>query len=420
MEIIFQKAKIIDPFGKHNGKTKDVFIKDGVIEKVGNNIKAGSKAKIYHSEGFCISPGWIDVGCTFGEPGNEHIETLDSLIACAQKGGYTQVLPFANTKPGIHTKSEIEFIKSKSKGKSVLVHPIGFLTKDRKGVEMAEILQMHAAGAVAFSDGPHTISNSGMYQRLLQYLLKIPDACLIHQSLDEQLCAHGLMHEGITSVRLGLQGIPSIAEKIAIQKELDLIGYTGGKVLFQKISSQEGVNLIKRAKKEGLNVYSSVSIFHLIFEDKDLETFDVNLKLWPPLRSDGDRKALLKGLEDDTIDLICSDHCPWDPENKDLEFQSAAFGSINLETAFALSQSFSRLKLPLELWVKKVSFDVRKIFNFPHSHIDEGQFAELTLFHPEKTWQYNSSNSISKNSKFFGQTLRGQVLGTFLKGVLNE
>lgn len=417
MEVIFRRVKIIDPNSTHHLQVRDVWVRDGEIIDIKSNIKSSKKILELDSPKSCLSPGWIDVGCISGEPGNEHRETLKSLSRAAVAGGYTSVCSFPNTKPVIHSKSEVSFLKNKSENLPVRIYPIGAISKDCKSIEMAEILQMKEAGAIAFSDGMYSIQNSGLLLRALEYLKLLPDSILINSCNDQNITGHGQMHEGKTSTSLGLRGMPALAETVNVQRDLSILKYTDSKLLIHKVSAAESLAHIKSEKTTQKNVFASVSIFNLIFEDSDMASFDVNLKLDPPLRTAKDRKALLKAISDGVIDIICSDHRPWDAEKKDLEFQSSSFGAISLETAFAAFNSFLAKELNLDHWVQSVCINPIAILHLPEQIIQAGNTCDLTWFHPEMEWTYKAEDikSISKNSPLIGKKLKGKVLGTMVK-----
>ncbi len=417
MEAIFRRVKIIDPNSIHHQQIRDVWVKDSEIIEIKSTIKTSKKIKELLSPKSCLSPGWIDIGCITGEPGNEHRETLESLSKAAMAGGYTSVCCFPNTKPVIHSKSEISFIQGKSNHLPVNILPIGAISKDCKSIEMAEILQMREAGAVAFSDGMYSIQNGGLLNRALEYMKLIPDAILINSCKDENIAGPGQMHEGKTSTSLGLRGIPSLAEVVNVQRDLSILKYAESKLLIHKVSAEESIQLIKNEKRKQKNVFSSVSIFNLIFEDTSLESFNIHLKLSPPLRGKNDRMALLKAVKDGSIDIICSDHTPWDAEKKELEFQSSAFGAISLETAFAAFNTFLSNELSIEDWINTVSINPTAILKWPSQTIETGNSIDLTWFHPDLEWTYHEEGiqSVSKNSPFIGKKLKGKVLGIWAK-----
>jgi dihydroorotase len=417
METIFRRVKIIDPGSIHHLQIKDVWVKDGEILSIKSKINTSKKVKELVSPKSCLSPGWIDIGCVSGEPGNEHRETLKSLAHSAAAGGYTTICCFPNTKPIVHSKSEVSFINNKSAHLPVNIYPIGAISKECKSIEMAEILQMHESGAIAFSDGLRSIQNSGLLIRALEYIKLIPNAVIINSCNEYNIAGNGQMHEGKASTFLGLKGIPSLAESVNVQRDLSILKYTDSRILIHKVSAEESVNLIKTEKKKQKNVYCSVSIFNLIFEDSNLDSFNVNLKMDPPFRSSNDRLALIKGIKDGSIDIICSDHIPWDVEKKDLEFQAAEFGAISLQTAYAAYNTFLSKELTQEQWVQLVAVNPARILNLSGSVIQEGNICELSWFNPDLKWTYDlaSSHSLSKNSPFIGKTFTGKVLGTWTK-----
>lgn len=419
MNCLLKKVKIIEPGHKLHGKVRDLWIKDGLIFKIGSSIETPRNVKVFDHPGSYISPGWVDVGSYTGEPGFEERETLVNINEAASSGGYTAICCMPNTKPALHSKSEIHFIQSRSKELNIDIHPIGAISKNTQSLEMAEILQMHEAGAVAFSDGNMGIQKSGLLLRSLEYIKNIPESMIINSSFDQELGTLGQMHEGESSTFLGLKGIPSLAEITAVNRDLEILKYSESRLMIHKISTTEAVNLIKVAKKKLSGLFSSVSIFNLVYEDTDLLSFSQNLKLMPPIRSKKDRLDLIKGLQENAIDIIVSDHTPMNPEKKDLEFQAAAFGAISLETAFSLTQTFIPSEISVDLWVEKVSLNPRKIFKLNDASLTEGNMANITWFHPTESWKYSVENikSVSKNSPCISTNLQGKVLGTFYKKI---
>ncbi len=420
MEIVLKNLKIIEPGSSLNGRKRDIRIKDGRIVKIAAEIEVPRSVPVRDFKGARVSPGWVDVGAYSGEPGYEERETLEHLARAAATGGYTTVCIMPLTKPVLQSKSEIRFILDRSRDLAVDLLPIGAVSKDLAAIEMAEMYLMKEAGAVAFSDADKGIQKSGLLLRALDYLRYHPDTLLIQQSYDGELSGSGQMHEGRYSTLLGLRGIPSMAEIAGIQRDLEILKYTGSGMLIHKLSTAEGLALIRNARKSNSRLFASVSVFNLAFEDKDLETFDANLKLFPPLRSAADRSALLKGLKDGSIDLIVSDHQPINPERKDLEFQAAGFGAISLETAYSLMRTSLPDELGDELWVEKVAINPRKILGLNSDGISEGAEADLTLFDPGLSWTYRNENvrSLSRNSPLLGRNLVGKALGIVKKDQL--
>lgn len=417
MECIFRNVRIIDPTSPNHQLVRDVWIKDGTIIEIKAKIKNNKKTKEFQAKDTCLSPGWIDLGCLHGEPGYEHRETLQSIAQAACKGGYTAICCFPNTDPVIHSKSEVNFIKTKSSKLPVNIYPIGAISKECKSEELAEILQMEQAGAIAFSDGKKPIQKSGLLMRALEYVKLIPNGLIINSCVDKGIAASGQMHEAYTSTSLGLKGIPALAETIHVFRDIEILKYTQSRLLIHKLSTSEAVNQLKQEKTKLKNLFCSVSVFNLMYNDTQMEDFNVNLKLDPPLRSEGDRKSLIKGIQDGTIDIICTDHTPWDVEMKDLEFQSAAFGAINLETAFAAYCTLLAKELTIDHWVQAVSINPSRILQIPTGSIQVGATGDFTWFDPLKEWTYDvaTSASLSKNSPFHGKTLKGKVLGCISK-----
>ncbi|MEP7195100.1 MAG: dihydroorotase [Saprospiraceae bacterium] len=419
MEYIFKNVQIIDPQSAHHLKNRDVWIKDGKIQKIASKIES-KDGIILESKNSCIAPSWVDLACFGGEPGFEERESLTKLSEAALAGGYSRICYMPNTNPAIHSKSEVHFLNNISSKLGIHLHPIGSVSKNNAALEMAEILQMNEAGAVAFSDGNQGIQKSGLLKRTLEYLKLIPKSILINHSFDSDLSPNAQVHESEHTAILGLRSNPSIAEFSAIQKDISILEYTDSRLLLNKISCSESVSIIRKSKKTNPGLFTSVSIFNLFFTDRDLAEFPVNLKLIPPLRSTEDQKELWKGLKDGTIDVIVSDHSPMNPELKDLEFQNAAFGAISLETAFSLFVSSIKQNEDLELWIQKVSINPRQILSLPKMEITEGMNAEITWFNPNTAWKYSSEQikSLSKNSPLVDKELKGKILAVFNKSKL--
>jgi dihydroorotase len=273
---------------------------------------------------------------------------------------------------------------------------------------MAELLDMYQSGAVAFTDGKQTVYDAGLLLRTLQYLTPI-NGLVMNQSMDRYLSQGGLMHEGICSTRLGMKGIPSLAEDIAVRRDLEILEFAGGRLHFANISTAGAVSLIRTAKANGLKVTASVSPMHLCFNDEMLADFDSNYKVMPPLRSENDRHALLAGVLDGTIDVINSQHIPLDTEQMMCEFPYAGFGVTMLETAFSLCQTHLSNVVTTDVWVEKASISPRKLLGLAMPVLEPGSAADLTFFSPNETWFYEKPFSKSYNSPLLGQTLKGKV-----------
>lgn len=417
MEVLFQGVCIVDPQSTHHLKTRDVLVVQGKITKIATKISPSSNAKILNVKNSYLSPSWVDIACYGGEPGYEEREVLHKLADAAIHGGYSRVCYMPNTNPSIHSKSEVHFINNRQSELSIHLHPIGAISKNNEAIEMAEILQMNKAGAIAFSDGNYGIKKSGLLRRALEYIKLIPSSILIQHSYDADLSPNAQVHESNETSTLGLRTSPSVAEWSAIQRDLAILQYTQSRMLINKISCSESVNLIRKAKKENSSLFTSVSIFNLIFKDSDMKSFPSSLKVLPYLRSKSDQSALWKGLSDDTIDIIVSDHHPLNPELKDLEFQNAGFGAISLETAFSLYNSNQTDHEHLSQWIQKTAINTRKIFSLPKISIEEDSEAELSWYDPHAEWTLtlDKIKSLSKNSPVINQKLNSKVLGVYNK-----
>lgn len=420
--LLLKNVTIVAPFSDLNGQLVDIFInKNGLIEKIGTNISVSKSTTIFEKAGTHVSIGWADVGVHTCDPGFEHREDLASTARAAMTGGFTAVMPFPNTEPATHSKSEILYIKNKTQSYLVDFEPIGALSADCKGKDLAELIDMSQAGAVAFSDGKKSVQDGGLILRGLQYS-KSFSGIIFNVPLDKSIAPHGQMHEGLTSTSLGLSGIPSMAEELVVQRDLQLLEYSGGHLHFHNISTARSVDLVRQAKKQGLNVTSSVAALNLCLTDEALKNFDTYLKVMPPLREKSDIDALIKGLKDGTIDFIDSNHTPIDTEGKDLEFPYAAFGAIGLESAFSLTHTVLNRKLSIDQFIELWAINPRTVLGLPVPQITEGVVANLTLFNPNEKWTFTGKDiySKSRNSPLLSNPqladLKGKVYGVVNKG----
>ncbi|MBS1948247.1 MAG: dihydroorotase [Bacteroidetes bacterium] len=410
MNILIQQARIIDPLSPYNGSVKDIFIDNGTIKKIQDNIDSLAD-KIIKRPGLYVSEGWADPFSNFCDPGLEYKETLESGAAAAAAGGFTDVFVVPNTKPVVDTKAQVEYIRQKSKSLPVNILPIGAVTKNAEGKELAEMYDMQRSGAIAFSDGTNPIQSPGLLLKALQYV-KAFGGTIIQVPDDTSIGANGLMNEGIISTQLGLPGKPMMAEELIIARDIKLARYTGSKIHFTGVTSPKSLEYIRRAKDSGLHVTCSVTPYHLFFSDDDLTTYDTNLKVYPPLRTKKDVAMLRQAATDGTIDCVATHHFPHEADSKVLEFEYAKFGMTGLETCYAalntvLSESSQENLCAL------LGTNTRKIFNLPQHSIREGEKCCLTLFDPsaENIVRENQFNSKSQNTPFPGKTLKGKVIG---------
>ena len=411
MNILIKQAKVVSSTSGYNGRIVDILIENGKITEIKKTIPAKGNVKLIECEGLCVSTGWVDMQAASGDPGFEHKETLDTLIECAASGGFTAVCVHSCNEPALHTKSQIEYIINKTKNKAVRVLPFGTITVDARGKDMAEMYDMKIAGAAAFSDYKHSIKDAGMVLRALQYASNI-DALIITHCNDESIPRGGQMNEGEVAVTLGLKGSPALAEELMIQRNLSILEYTGGKLHIPTISSKGSIELIKTAKTNGLNVTAGVAAANLSLNDSALKDFDTNYKTEPPLRTKKDAQALCNALASGIIDVVVSDHYPQDIESKELEFDLAEPGIINLQTAFACALEGMKEK-NIEMLIKSFTDNPRMILGMEMPEIEEQHEANLTMFSliGETTFNESLNKSRSKNSPFINKVLKGRVIG---------
>ena len=410
MKVLIKQAQIIDPLSPANGTKQDILIDNGVIKEI-QSTSTEQADKIIDATGLIASPGWVDIFSDFGDPGYEFKESLTSGAAAAAAGGYTDVFVIPNTKPVIDSKTQVEYIKHKSAHLPVNVHPIGAITKQAEGRDLAEMIDMHTSGAIAFSDGLQPVQSSGVLLKALQYV-KAFDGVVIQIPDDKTIGTNGLVHEGIVSTRLGLPGKPMMAEELLVARDIKLARYADSKIHFTGVTSPKSLEYIRRAKEGGLKVTCSVTPYHLFFSDDDLVNYDTNLKVYPPLRTKTDISALKKAVEDGTIDCIATHHLPHEYDSKILEFEYAKNGMIGLETTFSVLKTIFP-QLSNERLVALLSGNARSIFQMPDASIQNNRPASITLFDPVGKVQVNRAffKSKSANSAFIGMELNGRVAG---------
>lgn len=411
MNILIKHAKVLSPSSSFHNKTVDILIEAGLISEIKKFVSAKGNVKVVEANGLCVSVGWLDMQTVSCDPGFEYKEDLETMIKSASAGGFTAVCVHNYNQPALHSKSQIEYIINKTENKIVDVYPLGTITVDGKGKDLSEMYDMKLSGAIAFSDYKHPIKDAGMMLRALQYATNINSFIIAHCN-DESISSGGQMNEGEVATTLGLKGIPALAEELMIQRNLAILEYTGGKLHIPTITTKSSVDLIKKAKAIGLNVTCGVAAINLILDDSVLKDFDTNYKLDPPLRSKKDVQALRLAVENGVVDVIVSDHLPQDIESKELEFDLADFGMINLQTAFCCALEGLKDK-SIESIISAFTMRPREILGLPIPVITEGQAANLTLFTVEGETTLTEKNNYSKsrNSPFFGKALKGKVIG---------
>lgn len=415
MITLIKSAKIIDTSSPFHQQTKDILITDGTITQIADNLPYKKDYQLVEKENLHVSCGWFDTSVSFGEPGFEERETIKNGLTVAAKSGFTAVAVNANSNPVIDNKSGVEFLINKAQGFATKLYPIAALTKESKGIEMAELYDMQQSGAIAFSDYNKPISNDNLMKITLLYAQNF-DGLVLSFPKNKAIAGEGIAHEGENSTKLGLKGTPALAEHIQIARDLFLLEYTGGKLHIPTISSAKSVDLIKEAKKKGLQVTCSVAAHHLTLTDQELHGFDSCYKTNPPLRTNKDCKALQKGIKSGIIDVITSDHNPIDIEHKKVEFSEAKNGTIGLESAFGAINSV----LALDDFIDNITHKPRSIFGLKAISIAEGQKAEISLFTPEESYTFTKKHmlSTSKNSAFLDKKLTGKAYGIFANNQL--
>ena len=408
MKVLIKDATVLSPSSPFHGQSKDILIENGTISEIGNKLNV-SESTVIEAEGLHVSCGWMDCFANFCDPGQEYKETLETGAMAAAAGGFTQVMLIPNTQPVVHNKSQVEYIIQKSRQLPINIFPIGSVTKNGEGKELAEMYDMYNSGAKAFSDGLLPIQSSGMLQKSLEYLLAI-DATIIQLPDDKNIGSAGLMNEGVVSTRLGLQGKPAIAEEILIARDIELAKYTGSKIHFTGVTTKKSLELIAAAKKESIGVTCSVTPYHLFFCDEDLMTYDTNLKVNPPLRTRHDSNALKEGIKNGNVDFIASHHQPQDWDHKVCEFEYAKNGMEGLESVYGAARICG---ITVHDFVKMQTENIRAIFNLPLALLNKNEIANLTLFTTDEEYVFEEKNIFSKckNNAFIGKTLRGKVIG---------
>lgn len=409
MKIHIKSATVIDNSSKYHLQTVDIIIENGVITSIEKDLPTPENASVISLENLHVSAGWFDASVSLGEPGFEDRETIEHGLLVAAKSGITQIGLNSNCFPKIDNKALVAYVQNKSLNSPVTIHPIGSLTKNSEGNDIAELYDMFQNGAIAFGDYKKSISNANTLKIALQYA-KIFNGIVFSYPNTNSIAGDGDVNEGINSTKLGLKGIPTLAETLQIARDLLLLEYTEGRLHIPTISTKESVALIREAKAKGLNVTCSVSAMHLTLTDDVLVDFNSNHKIQPPLRTSEDTLALIEGLKDNTIDFIVSDHNPIDIENKMIEFNNAKYGSIAMESLFTSLNTV----LPLELIITKLTTGPKQIFNIQNNRIDIGEKAELSLFNPEGNGSFEEKQilSSSKNSAYLNHPTKGSVYGT--------
>ncbi len=415
MNILLKSVKILDPSNPSlHTKKRDILIKDGEIEKIAVKIDTENKITSIAKKNLHVSPGWFDGGVNFGEPGFEERETIANGLSTAAQSGFTDVVLNTGTNPVPDGSPDIAFLKNEGKGRATNLHPLGALTVKSEGRDLAELYDMKNAGAIGFYDFKKPLSNGNLLKIALQYVQSF-DGLVYSFPLDTKIAGKGNVNEGEVSTKLGLKGIPSLAEELQIVRDLFILEYTGGRLHIPTISTANAVKLISDAKRKGLKVSCSTAVHNLWHTDATLKDFDSDYKTTPPLRKEKDIKALIKGIKDGTIDFVVTDHMPMNIERKKVEFDHAAYGTIGLESAFGALNSIFGAEATVDILTRG-----REYYALERPEIKEGAMASISLFDPDETYIFAREHihSTSKNSIFLNSELKGKVYGIINNGQL--
>ena len=420
MQYLLKNGRLIDPVARRDEET-DIHIVDGKIVRIARGLSVPS-AQIIELTGKVVAPGFIDMHVHLREPGFEYKETILTGCTAAAAGGFTAVCCMPNTNPPIDDESVVRLIKERARmamNGLVDVYPVAAVTKERKGEHLAPLAELAAAGAVAFSDDGDPVHDAEIMRRALEYALMYNRAVIQHAQ-DMPMTRGGAMNEGFTATRLGIPGMPAAAEDAVIARDIQITKYTGARYHLAHMSTAGATAMVRAAKAEGLHVTCEVTPHHFTLTDEAVSGFDTNTKMNPPLRTKEDVEALKKGLKDGTIDVIATDHAPHSFDEKQVEFQSAPFGIVGLETALglAVTELVNGGVLTLSQMIEKMSTNPRRIVNLPEIRIAEGQLANLTIFDPAAEWivDVQAFKSKSKNSPFGGRKLTGKPVGVINNG----
>jgi dihydroorotase len=419
MSLLIKSGHVIDPAGSVDG-VHDVLLKGERIERVGKNLAVPDGTKVLDATGKIVCPGFIDLHVHLREPGQEYKETVATGTRAAAAGGFTAVCAMANTHPVNDNRAVTDYVRAKADTEGVVrVYPVGAVTRQLAGEELAELAELAEAGCVAFSDDGKCVMNAALYRRAMEYTLPF-GAPLISHAEDHHLSKGAAMNEGVVSTELGIPGAPAAAEDVMVARDLLLSELTGAHVHIAHLSTAGAVRLVRDAKARGVRVTAEVTPHHLLLTEEAVRTYDANAKMNPPLRTKRDAEALLEGLIDGTIDCIATDHAPHALSEKEGEFDHAAFGIVGLETAVGLLMD--RLvrpgALPLATLIARLSRDPARLLRLPGGSLAAGAPADLTLLDPEARWTVDPAKfaSKSRNTPFAGWTVTGRPWKTIVGG----
>ncbi len=415
MRVLIKQAKIIQAASPLHNQVMDILMEDNTIVSIAKQIDEAGAEKIISEKELIFSPGWVDLMADYAEPGYEYKEGIKNGLALAAKGGFTDVVIVPNTQPSISNKAAVQFALQQAQGAPAKLHVLGSISNNIEGKDLAEMLDMHEQGAVGFTDGWKPLQNAALMLKALEYV-KAFKGILVQIPMDSTIASNGLMHEGVHSTQLGMAGIPTIAETILLQRDIDLLRYTQSRLHISGVSCAASIAIIKQAKAAGLAITCDTTPYHLLFTDNALTSYNSLYKVMPPLRSEEDRQALIAALKDGTIDCIASHHRPQDWDAKQKEFEYASYGMAVQEYSFAALYAEFEKELSIERWMDLFANNARCIFNLPYQIIQEGasgNFSVVSLQHPNKL-QIENGQSKSNNMPFDTWSCNAKVITTFI------
>ena len=420
--LLVRGGKVVDPTAGRSGRA-DVLLKDGVVAEVADRIEAGD-AEVFDASRLCVFPGFIDLHAHLREPGREYAETIQTGLAAAAAGGFTAVCAMPNTDPVNDSREVCAFIRLRGeRAGGARLFPVAAISKGQKGEEMAAFGELAEAGAVALSDDGNWLEDGALLRHAFEHAGRF-GLPIVQHSEDRSLSERAPMHEGAVSTRLGLSGQPAIAEAAAVARDLLIAELTGGRLHVAHLSTARALDLVRRAKAAGLKVTCEVTPHHLVLTDEEvaLSGFSTRTKMNPPLREASDLAALSAGLSDGTVDAIATDHAPHHADEKAVDFDSAPFGVVGLETAVSVvyDRLVARGRLSLERFVALFTAGPAKAFGLPGGTLAVGSPADVTLFDPERRWKVDPSRFVSKgrSTPFAGWELAGAPVATIVAGTV--
>lgn len=419
--ILITNGRVIDPANKIDS-IMNVFVENGRITSVGN--KKPNADKVIDAKGMYVTPGLVDMHVHLREPGNEDEETIASGSAAAISGGFTSLAAMPNTEPSVDNEASAEFVylQAKRTGKAN-IYPIGAITKGRKGIELSEMGQLVRGGAVGFSDDGDPVQNANIMLRGLTYSKMFGKTVIAHCE-DKTLSGNGVMNSGHTAMTLGLSGMPGISEEITVHRDITLAKVANAKLHIAHISTAGSVELVRTARKKGINVTCEATPHHLTLTDECLKSFDTTFKMNPPLRTKSDMEALREGLKDGTIDVIASDHAPHSSEKKDMEFNAAPFGIIGIETILpiVITELVNKGIITISQAVEKLTVNPARILGIPKGTLSPGADADITIIDPSCQWVIDPGKfkSKSRNCPFAGWKVTGRAIKVIVGGKVFE